>query len=1339
MKKYLSLILILLFLIDTGKGQEFANIHSRDPLNPEFVPGEIIIKFKDGVQTKPDLKGNIVKTGITSIDEVFLKYGVNEIGKLFPHTSEKSPVNRMPAIINPDQNAPRLHNIYRLYLDKHADIKSLAEDLQNDPSVDFAEPNYLIYTMLTEPNDALYQSGNQWYLEEIQANYAWDSVTGDTSQIIGIIDTGIDWDHPDLDGNIWRNWNEVPGNGFDDDYNGYIDDVRGWDFYNHDNNPNDDNGHGTHVAGVAGAETDNYTGIAGVAWHAQLMPLKVLSGTGSGNMADLATAINYAASNGATVINMSLGSYGESQAVKAALLNAYNTLCPVGAAGNDSYKVDNVSPPSNTYAPMYPGCYSFVIGVEASLPDGSIATFSNLDPSGFRYVWNDDGYNYEVMAPGVNIMSTYLNGGYKSLNGTSMATPIVSGAIALLKNYKPGISNEEIFARIVQFSQNGILKIPNLLTAVLQPDLLYSGMTLLDTMGSADHDGMADAGEYIDIYFTIKNAGGFADSSWAKLTLNYPGDTACIEIIDSLSYIGNLDTASYGGEVPAYTTMTGERDPFRIYIKPDVINEKEIMINYEIGAKQAFSKTGTIELLMINANELCGVLDSTFTIGPGKLWVVNRSFKITLGGVLNILPGTHLKMIKGFPVKGYVNAIGTKDSVITIEGPGGISGHGGIGSGNFSYTNFENTINLFGSINLTLDHCNFRFFYGNIFLHSGFTISDCTFSDGDNVASWGGGIINRCIFDNLLGYFGRGGYSLKLNNFSGSQNTFVDPGNAYGSNNFSAGINARIYRTLAPEYDTSFRHQYWGTTDSIEIEHYIIDFWDDPNLAQVLFYPVLEKPTADAHGCLWKVQLNGQNPRDGALEPIGCGTVKFDVYFNKPMDIAYQPFLSFGVRYPYTQHIIENNSSWNADSTIWTAYFEVGLETGDGINSIRVSDAYDTEGFRIATEKNERFQFVIQAASSLATEFSAIPGIGKIYLEWPFEDLNDLMGFNMYRFMRITDSTTTDTLKINTELITDSTYIDFQVDPGSLYGYCYKIVGTDHKESDYSEVALAIPLLTANGDANGDLQVNVLDVTAMIAYILEQNPKPFLFEASDLNFDGDIDIRDIVMLLGIIQEVNYKSAPYAITDLTPAYLDMDQGSLNLSSSGNLAAIQFSIEGTSLDKLDLTLCLQGYEYVYSCRSSRIIGLIFSFNNRIIEPGDMKLFSFTPGEGSIENISATGSGPKGEYIPVMMCYPGDLPENEFSVRLIPNPASRGTAVKVSTREEGEVTIRIMDVEGRTIFTSEKLPVVAGSLDYYWNGTDPASGHAKPGIYLCQVSLHSKVKGGFVVNKKLVLLDF
>ena len=212
------------------------------------------------------------------------------------------------------------------------------------------------------PNDPLY--ANQPHLELVHIQDVWENyTTGDTSQVIAILDTGVDYLHPDLAANTWVNEAELNGiEGYDDDGNGYIDDVHGWDFINADNAPLDDNVHGTHVAGIAAAVTNNEIGIAGASWNSRIMPIKVLQSTGTGNATNVAEGITYAANNGATVINLSLGSYAESSIMLSALENAYATSTIVASAGNDGIKIG----PCIGCAPHYPSAYSFVMGVEDS-------------------------------------------------------------------------------------------------------------------------------------------------------------------------------------------------------------------------------------------------------------------------------------------------------------------------------------------------------------------------------------------------------------------------------------------------------------------------------------------------------------------------------------------------------------------------------------------------------------------------------------------------------------------------------------------------------------------------------------------------------------------------------------------------------------------------------------------------------------------------------------------------------------------------------------------------------------------------------------------------------------
>ncbi len=270
-------------------------------------------------------------------------------------------------------------------------------------------------------NDTSY--GLQWGLSnngfsggragaDIRAEQAWQYGTS-TNVVVGVLDTGIDTNHPDLATNIWRNSGEIAGNGIDDDRNGYVDDTNGWDFANNDANPMDDNGHGTHVAGTIGASGNNGIGVSGVAWQVLLMPLKFMDSNGSGSLSNAIEGINYARRMGAKIINASWGGGGFSSALQSAITQFQNAGgIFVAAAGNESS--------NNSTTPAYPANYSGVISVGASTRNDTLASFSNF------------GTNVDIVAPGASILSTLPNNRYGLLSGTSMAAPHVSGALALL-------------------------------------------------------------------------------------------------------------------------------------------------------------------------------------------------------------------------------------------------------------------------------------------------------------------------------------------------------------------------------------------------------------------------------------------------------------------------------------------------------------------------------------------------------------------------------------------------------------------------------------------------------------------------------------------------------------------------------------------------------------------------------------------------------------------------------------------------------------------------------------------------------------------------------------------
>ncbi|NJK52185.1 MAG: S8 family serine peptidase [Leptolyngbyaceae cyanobacterium SU_3_3] len=261
--------------------------------------------------------------------------------------------------------------------------------------------------------------GRNWGLDMIQAPEVWAKGFTGKDIVVAVVDTGVDYTHIDLDDNIWVNEGEIFGNGIDDDRNGYVDDIIGWNFVDSDYNPMDLDSHGTHVAGIIAAERNRF-GVTGVAYNAKIMPVRVLDENGFGSYGDIANGIIYAANNGANVINLSLGG-GYSAAIETAIQYATQRgAIVVMAAGN-----------SGEAEPSYPAHLATDYGIAVGAIDRGydMADFSNQagQDSAMRY----------VVAPGVDILSTVPGDGYESLNGTSMAAPYVAGVAALMLSATP--------------------------------------------------------------------------------------------------------------------------------------------------------------------------------------------------------------------------------------------------------------------------------------------------------------------------------------------------------------------------------------------------------------------------------------------------------------------------------------------------------------------------------------------------------------------------------------------------------------------------------------------------------------------------------------------------------------------------------------------------------------------------------------------------------------------------------------------------------------------------------------------------------------------------------------
>ena len=334
----------------------------------------------------------------------------------------------------------RVTGVQHVKLPKGMTVEAGLEIYQDDPDVEYVEPNYYRHTCAI-PNDTdfdllwgLHNTGQYVHGTsgtpdaDIDAPEAWEITTGSSDIVIAVVDTGVDYSHPDLSGNMWSNTGEIPDNESDDDGNGYVDDVRGWDFFSNDKDPMDLHGHGTHVTGIAAAEGDNAIGITGVCWTARIMPLRFLDADGYGTVADEILAIDYAIANGAHIINASFGSDTYSQSEYNAISRANSEgILFIAAAGNDSL--------NNDTSPFYPASYNLpnIISVAATDQDDNLSRFSNYGPA-----------TVDVGAPGVNIYSTSLDTGYRYMHGTSVATPHVAGLAALIWGVKSGITHMKI-------------------------------------------------------------------------------------------------------------------------------------------------------------------------------------------------------------------------------------------------------------------------------------------------------------------------------------------------------------------------------------------------------------------------------------------------------------------------------------------------------------------------------------------------------------------------------------------------------------------------------------------------------------------------------------------------------------------------------------------------------------------------------------------------------------------------------------------------------------------------------------------------------------------------------
>ncbi len=520
-------------------------------LTSEYVQGVITVKLKKGVGECGKQAGT-VHFGVQSLDEKVLDYKVFQLEKRFRYN---------PAKLRAD--LPDLSRIYKISFPESFSVSEVAEAFSSDPNVEYAEP-IPVYHTADVPNDAMYSQLQ--HLPQIHAPEAWDIHKGENGTVeivIAINDSGVDWDHEDLQSNIWQNlaedfdgdghtmeyignqWVLDPGdlNGVDDDENGFTDDLFGWNFITNNNDPNPipgnpENGHGTHCAGLAAGATNNNAGIASISWNLNIMSLCVGQNSGIDYGWD---GIIYAAENGADIISNSWGGPNFYNAGQEAVSYAAGLGSIVLAA---AHNYDNTTL-------IYPASYQEVISVAAVNVDDTKTDYSNYNLA------------VDISGPGGGteggIWSTVPGNNYEPWNGTSMATPLVAGCLGLLKSYRPDWSNDQLITQVLGTADNidslnpgyinmlgtGRVNAYRMLAEDVLPFLKLEFLSV--SPDDANGNGINEQGENVTLNFSLRNyaQGLGAENVIVSISTEDPEiniiNGSCIEYIPSDSTFSIMD------------------------------------------------------------------------------------------------------------------------------------------------------------------------------------------------------------------------------------------------------------------------------------------------------------------------------------------------------------------------------------------------------------------------------------------------------------------------------------------------------------------------------------------------------------------------------------------------------------------------------------------------------------------------------------------------------------------------------------------------------------------------------------------------------------------------------
>ena len=921
---------------------------------------------------------------------------------------------------------------------------------------------------------------------------------GSPDVIVAVIDTGVDYNHLDLRNNIWVNPAEIPNNGKDDDGNGYIDDVYGWDCVGNDKDPMDDNGHGTHVAGIIAAENNKIGGV-GVAYNCKVMVLKAGNSSGYFNNSDIAEAIQYAYMNGASVINMSFGGSNISIAVEEALENAYNSCVLVAAAGNDAL-CNNLTCQKHKgqTGVSYPAALPYVIGVMSTNGNGSaISGFSNFD----HYPHNS--VEYEVFAVGEAVPSCWPGNKYATLNGTSMAAPTVAGIAALLRSYytdREVYSTKFIQSQIVNTGTvnpyNILLKetddahsvadVQEALTKLPKPAVNLYDYYIDDSVSISSNNngnGVIDAGETVRLYISLHNRGGIASD------VNVSIDTdRGMGMTDP--YFTFVNSTMQLSDIGTYSVRESGDKYFEIVVDANCPND--YLVNFNI----RFTYTNGLDAEDKTVYEDDGRQQAQFNVSRGfylpatitedtvykadRLYIVGEEVLIPEGVTVTFEEGCEIQFYDdreyyqspSIIVYGVLNIAGTADNMVKMYPSERHStfAYGIVVNGNLeiNYADVINAVIGYGMNNSTASaHVNnsyLRTCSESTYVYDRgrarepaldmthyFGCSDSTYGEvnyyNNYIESTAFSSRHSTNFNNNVFFIKDGSFGYECKNF---ENNIV----------FSCGVSSDIEisnegknnRFVALEDARNIVPIKISTPSKINGNEFSPLYQEHASKAIEGYYDSTGTPTIDVYGScldiskLWSYVVSVEMfDKDGnSITTVGREEIKVRVTFNRPMDKDAGTFLTFGTIEPYADYRIDGEY---VSDTVWEGTYTLKAQIENGQNFLKVNNAWAAEDpTKTVFGEYQLHEFTIDTTVAMSMNLQAVAKENGIELTFAQDDYDTLLGYNIYR----ADSKDGNYVKLNPAILlpSDSTFLDENAEPGKTYWYTYTVVLTDFTESN---------------------------------------------------------------------------------------------------------------------------------------------------------------------------------------------------------------------------------------------------------------------------------------------------